>query len=78
MGKSYVMNPQTMSKIRNRLPEGSAVRCFRCEKEVYVGDYVFSKARQSPLQSRKNYANNGRPMPAKVYHYDCAGEVHLV
>ena len=78
LGKEYILNSQTMSKYLNRLPKDSHISCYRCKDEIYIGDHVFAKSRQSPLSSRKNYANNGHPMPPKIYHIACAAEVHLV
>lgn len=77
MGRTYKIDTKVLGHIKKRAING-IVLCRRCKRALVNGDWVHSKSKQAPLHSQKCKANRGMAMPPKIYHLECAREVHLV
>ena len=84
MGRTYQLTTKILGHIRNRVKKDEDVLCRRCGGTLVIGDWVHSKIKQARIDPTQRstvcYKNNKRPpsMPPKVYHLECAMEVHLV
>ena len=76
MGKIYRLNTQTIGRFLRRV---EMLVCYRCGVELIAEEWVFSKATRGNTSkfSRWEETDHIKHTP-KVYHLNCAKEVHLV
>ncbi len=79
MGKVYRIRTQDIGRFLRRVEH---LLCYRCGVELIAEEWVFSKASRGDCSTNTEFNVSHRQLRnshiPKVYHLECAKEVHLV
>ena len=76
MGKGhvYLLREQVRGKFLKKIGE---LVCYRCGVDLIADEWVYAKPSRGDITKSERFGKNYPVSKPKIYHLDCAKEVHL-